>query len=272
MGDPREYVLGTHDAELARLGLQHRLWSELTFACWYRCGIRPGAAVLDVGSGPGYTVFDLVPLVGPGGRIIAVDESERFLEYIRARAELLGIDTIETRVADVQEMSLPAESVDVAYARWVLCFVPRPEAVIARVARTLKPGGIFAVQDYIHWAALTLSPKSEAFLRVMPAVGKSWREHGGDPAIGQRLPAMMAAAGLEVLEVRPLQRIARPSDPLWEWPTTFFSNFIPMLVERGLVSDADWREFQREWDERTRDPNAMFWTPSMVEIIARRPG
>jgi ubiquinone/menaquinone biosynthesis C-methylase UbiE len=74
MADANEYVLGTHDAELARLGLQHRLWSELTFACWNRCGIRPGSVVLDVGSGPGYTAFDLVPLVGPSGRVIAVDE------------------------------------------------------------------------------------------------------------------------------------------------------------------------------------------------------
>jgi ubiquinone/menaquinone biosynthesis C-methylase UbiE len=264
MSDPREYVLGTHDAELMRLGLQHRLWSELTFSCWYRCGIRTGSVVLDVGSGPGYTAFDLVPLVGPLGRVIAIDESERFIEYVRARAAMLGAGNIETDVQDVQELRVPASSVDVAYARWVLCFVPKPEAVVAGVARALKPGGVFAVQDYINWAALSLSPRSEAFLRVMPSVGKSWSMHGGDPQVGQRLPAMMAAAGLVVEEVRPLH-------PLWDWPTSFFANFIPMLVERGLVTNEDWRAFQDEWAERTRDPNAVFWTPSMVEIIARRP-
>jgi SAM-dependent methyltransferase len=271
MSDAREYVLGTHDAELARLGLQHRLWSEHTFACWRRSGIRPGSVVLDVGSGPGYTAFDLVPLVGPEGRIIAVDESDRFIEHIRERARALGIANIDTHVMDVQELGVPPASVDVAYARWVLCFVPKPEAVITRVARTLKPGGVFAVQDYIDWAALSLSPRSEAFLRVMPAVGNSWRAHGGDPQVGQRLPAMMAAAGLRIDEIRPLQRVARPGDPLWEWPTTFFANFIPLLVERGLVSKEDLRAFDAEWAERTRDPNAVFWTPSMVEIIARRP-
>jgi len=271
MGEANEYVLGTHDAELARLGLQHRLWSEDTFACWDRCGIRPGSVVLDVGSGPGYTAFDLVPLVGPAGRVIAVDESERFIEYVHARAVTLGVENLETSVQDVQDLRVPSRSVDVAYARWVLCFVPKPEAVVAGVAKALKPGGVFAVQDYINWAALSLSPRSEAFLRVMPSVGKSWSMHGGDPCIGQRLPAMMEAAGLVVESVRPLQRIARPGDPLWDWPTSFFANFIPMLVERGLVSEADWREFQHEWAERSRDPNAMFWTPSMVEIIARKP-
>jgi SAM-dependent methyltransferase len=268
----KEYVLGTHDAELERLGLQHRLWSEHTFACWRRCGIRPGSVVLDVGSGPGYTAFDLVPLVGPSGRVVAVDESSRFIDFVRARARSLGVDAIETRREDVQEMDLPPASVDVAYARWVLCFVPRPEAVVARVAHALKPGGVFAVQDYVDWQALSLSPRSEVFLRVMPAVDKSWRAHGGDPRIGQRLPALLRDAGFRVEQIRPLQRIARPYEPLWQWPETFFANFIPMLVERGLVTAADLRAFQREWRERSADPDAFFWTPCMVEIIARKDG
>lgn len=270
MSGSREYVLGTHDAEVVRLGLQHRLWSEQAFACWLRAGIGPGSVVLDVGSGPGHTAFDLVSLVAPAGRVIAVDESERFLDFVRRRAQAQGVTAIETRAEDVQEMRVEPGSVDVAYARWVLCFVPRPEAVIARVARALKPGGVFAVQDYVDWQALALSPRSEAFERVMPAVGESWRAHGGDTRIGRRLPAMMRAAGLRVEEIRPLQRIARPREPLWQWPTSFFSNFIPLLVERGLVSPEDQRAFEREWKERSADPDAFFWTPPMVEIIARR--
>lgn len=265
-----EYVLGTDDAELLRLGLQHRLWSAQAFACWERAGAKPGATVLDVGAGPGFAALDLAQLVTRSGRVIAVDESERFLHHLRERARALGISQVETMAQDVQSLSVPAASVDVAYARWVLCFTPRPEDVIARVANSLKPGGTFAVQDYVDWAALSLSPKSEAFLRVMPAVGRSWRDHGGDPQIGGRLPALLAAYGLRVESIRPLQRIARSTDPLWQWPTTFFANFIPRLVAQGLVSAADWRDMECDWNQRSQDENAFFWTPSMVEVIARR--
>ncbi len=265
-----EYVLGTDDAELLRLGLQHRLWSVQAFACWERAGVAPGRTVLDVGAGPGFATLDLAQLVTRSGRVIAVDESERFLRHLQDRARVLGIAHVETRTEDVQALALPAGSVDVAYARWVLCFTPRPDDVIAGVAAALKPGGAFAVQDYINWGALSLSPTSDAFLRVMPSVGKSWRDHGGDWQVGARLPAMMAKHGLRVEAMRPLQRIARSSDPLWQWPTTFFANFIPRLVEQGLVSAADWNEMERDWRERSRDPNAFFWTPSMVEIVARR--
>jgi hypothetical protein len=47
-------------------------------------------------------------------------------------------------------------------------------------------------------------------------------------------------------------------------------NFIPMLVEQGWSPKTTGARFQQEWAERTRDPNAVFWTPSMVEIIARK--
>jgi ubiquinone/menaquinone biosynthesis C-methylase UbiE len=265
-----EYIFGTDDAELARLGLQHRLWSAQAFGCWERAGIGPGVTVLDVGAGPGFASLDIAQLVAPNGRVIAIDESERFLRYLDERARSLGIHNVETRAQDVQEIEVPPSSIDVAYARWVLCFTPRPRDVVTRVAAALKPGGVFAVQDYINWEALSLAPLSEAFLRVMPSVGKSWRDHGGDPQICGRLPAIMAACGLRVESIAPLQRLARSSDPLWQWPATFFANFIPRLVEQGLVSAEDWRAMERDWQERSRDQNAFFWAPSMVEIIARR--
>lgn len=195
MTHEREYVLGTDDAELMRLGLQHRLWSAQAFACWERAGVKPGATVLDVGAGPGFAALDIAQLVAPTGRVVAVDESEKFLDYLNTRARALGVQSIETLTRDAQSLDLPPGTIDIAYARWVLCFTPRPRDVVAGVASALKPGGVFAVQDYVNWAALTLSPASDAFLRVMPAVGASWRSHGGDPQIGQKLPAMMKACG-----------------------------------------------------------------------------
>ncbi len=270
MSDTHEYVLGTHGAELARLGLQHRLWSAQAFECWERAGVKPGVTVLDVGCGPGYGTFDLAQLVAPGGRIIAIDESERFIQHLEAQARVRGVSNVETRIQDVQALDLPEAGADVAYSRWVMCFTPRPQDVVAGVARALKPGGVFAVQDYVHWQAMSLSPPSDAFNAVLRATDRSWRESGGDSEVGKRLPSMMAASGLQVESIRPLQRIARPHDPLWQWPNSFFANWVPLLVERGYLSDADQRAFEADWVARSRDATAFLWTPSMVEIIARR--
>jgi SAM-dependent methyltransferase len=264
------YVLGTHDAELERLGIQHRLWSAQAFACWERAGIGLGSRVLDVGSGPGFTSLDLAALVGPSGHVTAVDESARYIEALHQRAETLKVAQLTARVMDAQRIDLEPSSFDAAYARWMLFFVKDPAAVIDGVARVLRPGGVFAVQDYVTWEAIRLSPASDVFDRAMSAVLTSFRQSGGDTQIGLRLPQLMRRHGLRVETIRSLQRVARSSEPLWAWPSTFFLNYIPLLVERGLLTTDDQRAFVSLWEQRSNDPDAFLWAPAMLEIVARR--
>ena len=49
----RNYLLGTHDEEIARLGLQHRVWRPRVLDAWRRAGITHGSTVVDAGAGPG---------------------------------------------------------------------------------------------------------------------------------------------------------------------------------------------------------------------------
>ena len=84
MTKDRDYFLGTHDEELARLGLQHRVWREAVLDCWRVAGIGAGSRVLDVGAGPGFAAADLAEIVGPSGEVVAVERSGRFVEAGRA--------------------------------------------------------------------------------------------------------------------------------------------------------------------------------------------
>ena len=264
-----EYVLGTGDHELQRLGFQHQVWSAQAFSLWERAGFGPGQTIIDVGCGPGYAAFDLVDLVGPRGRVIAVDQSEPFLAHLRARARALGVaEQVEVRKADVETATRFAEGADGAYVRWVLCFVADPEAVIAAIARSLRPGGVCAIQDYYFYRAITLGPPSEVFKRTIAAVDASFRQRGGDPDIGMRLPTLLARHGLEVVHAEPIVRSARPGSSLWQWPTWFFENYVPALVEMGLLTEADQRAFAEDWARHTADPNAIFVTPPVIEYAA----
>ena len=79
MATERTYFLGTHDEEIKRLGLQHRVWRPTVLDCWRRAGIGPGSKVLDVGAGPGFAAADLSEIVGPDGVVVAVERSARFV-------------------------------------------------------------------------------------------------------------------------------------------------------------------------------------------------
>ena len=63
----RDYVLGTHEKEARRLGMQHEAWRPIALECWRRAGVRKGQRVIDVGAGPGFAAFDLAGIVGRRG-------------------------------------------------------------------------------------------------------------------------------------------------------------------------------------------------------------
>ncbi len=263
-----EYVLGTDRAELERLGLQHQLWSEHAARAWERAGFQRGMKLLDVGCGPGFATFDLAQRVGPRGKIVAVDISKRFLAHLETQAVARGITNIVTALGSVERLPVSERGFDGAYARWVLCFVRRPAAVLAGVHRRLRNGGVFLIQDYFRYESITVAPQSEVFRRVFRAVNQSWLVRGGDPDVGCKLPGLLARAGFVVRDIQPIVRLARPGSTLWNWPDSFFDIYLPTLVKMRLITAADERAFRRAWAKCSRDPSAFFTTPPMVEIIA----
>lgn len=131
----RDYVLGTHDEEVERLGLQHRVWRPQVLDAFRRAGIGPGASVVDVGAGPGFASTDLAEIVGPSGKILAVERSRRFLEVLEDRARRLGLTNIETREQDVTESGFGDGTADMTWCRWLLSFVNDPAAPSATSPR-----------------------------------------------------------------------------------------------------------------------------------------
>lgn len=269
-----EYVLGTGDDELERLGLQHQLWSEVAHAGWARARVRPGSRVLDVGSGPGYAALDLAQLVGRSGVVLGVDESPGFVRHVQRRAREHGLPQLDARTGDVQrlgDLDLAPGSFDFAYARWVLCFVPAPEAVLAGVARLLAPGGRILVHDYFDYERMTMVPRRKSHDRVVAATARSWRERGGDPDVAGRVPGLLAGLGLEVESVTAHQRVARGGDALFAWPDTWWRTYTPRLVGLGLVSQAEAEELYADLDAVARSAGDFIVTPPVYEICARKP-
>src|SRR5688500_18515537 len=106
MASEKDYVLGTHDDELERLGLQHRVWRPRTTDAWQRAGFNVGQTLLDIGCGPGYATLDLADIVGPSGRVVAIDRSRRFLDHLEGERAHRGLEQIETVEMDLDDAGL----------------------------------------------------------------------------------------------------------------------------------------------------------------------
>src|SRR5438046_8184172 len=144
-----DYVLGTHDEELARLGLQHRVWRPTVLDCWRRAGITFGSRVIDIGAGPGYATMDLAELVGPKGEILAIERSQRFLEFAQRACAARSLTNVRFRQADLMNDRMEETNFDATWCRWVASFVSSPPKLIKTIASVLRPGGVAIFHEYI---------------------------------------------------------------------------------------------------------------------------
>src|SRR5213076_2685269 len=111
----RDYVLGTHEDELERLGVQHRAWREVVLDCWKSAGIRAGSHVMDVGAGPGYATVDLAEIVGPTGKVVAVERSTNFVNAINDAVGTRGLSNVAVHELDLMNEELPGGPFDFSW-------------------------------------------------------------------------------------------------------------------------------------------------------------
>jgi hypothetical protein len=97
---------------------------------------------------------------------------------------------------------------------------------------------------------------------------QSWRDSGGEPDIALRLPDMLAAAGMEVIEARPLIMIVGRGDFAWSWPAAFMATNAARLCELGYVDAEEAARLATALDRM--DDRTLMITPLVAEIIARR--
>jgi SAM-dependent methyltransferase len=264
-----EYVLGTHDEELARLGLQHRVWRSRALDGWRRAGFTTGQTLLDVGCGPGYATLDLAEIAGAGGRVIALDKSARFLDALRGAVVRNGLANVTPKQVDLESDPLPAANADGAWVRWVFAFVSRPRDLVSRVAAALRPGGALVIHEYFDyrtWSFLRPSPLHEEFVQ---AVMRSWRNNGGEPDIARSLPAWLEESGFRIESLRPFVDVIAPRDYMFQWGKAFIESGTRRLVDIGELTAERAAAIREEFDAQAAAPNARMVIPAVLEIVAR---
>lgn len=105
--------------------------------------VQKGQVAADIGCGWGHYSFALADMVGPEGRVYAVDLARKCILAIKKKAEKRGCQVIEARKSTAANLSFIKDgSVDFVLANGLLCSmaVDRPSAV-AEIKRILKPTG-----------------------------------------------------------------------------------------------------------------------------------
>jgi demethylmenaquinone methyltransferase / 2-methoxy-6-polyprenyl-1,4-benzoquinol methylase len=128
-----------------------------------RAGLTPGMTVLDVGCGTGVLGAHARRLVGPTGRVIALDASHGMLGIARGKR---GLEAVQ---AAAERLPFADASMDFVVMGYALRHLERLDPVFAEFARVLRPGGRLLMLELLPPRQYPLRHAFRAYLRkVVP--------------------------------------------------------------------------------------------------------
>lgn len=151
-----------------------------------RLGLGSGWKCADIGAGGGDVSVALATLVGPTGRVYAVDIDPARRDEVAESAAAVQAAQVVTITQAAEELVLP-EPVDLCFCRFLLMHVADPAAVVARMASVTRPGGWVVAQEPV-----TTAGRVGGMPMSMPTA-----RH---PDAGALLPSLARGSGLELVD------------------------------------------------------------------------
>jgi ubiquinone/menaquinone biosynthesis C-methylase UbiE len=264
------YVLGDHDAEIARLDQQAAAIAEPTRVLLGAAGLRPGMRVLDLGTGLGHVALMAAELVGPEGSVVGLDQSADLLRVAEERRRAAGAEHVRFVPGDVRTWR--DGEFDAVVGRLILFHLPDAVDVVRHHAGALRPGGLAAFVDFDSGSA-RCEPPVELVTRMGAYITAAFRSAGADPAIGPRLGVILGEAGLIQVRSFGIQAYVPPGDPRGvQFLTGVVRSLAPQMERAGIATaeDLGLDTLAERLGAALREAGAVFLPPAVAGAWGRR--
>jgi ubiquinone/menaquinone biosynthesis C-methylase UbiE len=223
--------------------------------------LQAGAAVLDVGCGPGSITLDIASRVAPG-HVLGIDSSAGVLDGARALAAQEGVGNVTFELGDVYALDAADDSFDVVHAHQLLQHLGNPVAALREMLRVCRPDGVVAARD-ADYAAMTwypADPRLDRWLEIYRAVAKS---NGAEPDAARHLLAWAHAAGAgTVVPSASVWYYATPEQRAWWgglWADRILSSSIrQQAIDGGFAGAEEIAGISAAWREWAAHPDGWF--------------
>ena len=126
------------------------------------------------------------------------------------------------------------------------------------------------IHEYFDWSTHQTEPALPNLDKAIAACLKSFKDQPGDIDVGRSLSKSLTYIGMNIVQTRPMIKMARPHEFTWQWPVSFYRVYFSRLVEMGLLSNSEMKLALEDIQTLSSNPNAQLFCPSLIEIIAEK--
>ena len=231
--------------------------------------LKKGISVLDVGCGTGSISKDIANIVGNSGKVIGIDNTEKFIES--GKETYKNIENLNLLHSDLFEFQTN-EKFDLITSARTLQWLSNPKEALIKMKSLLKPNGRISILDYNH-NNLEWNPEPPSSMKEFYKTFLKWRNDAGmNNGIADVLPDLMKEVGM--VEIEKIN-----SDEHYEKDRTDFNSKVGIwskvagsvqMVEEGYLDNGLRLKAIEEYNEWV-ETKAISMTMKLNEVRGRMP-
>ena len=264
---PHGYAIRGGKEGKKRLDLLARVMLPTTTQLLDRVGLSRGMKCLDVGCGGGHLAILMAGRVGPEGHVLGTDTDPEILALAWEDAVAAKVTNVTFQHSDASAC-LWHEEFNLAYARFLLSHVNKPQNCLAAMITACLPGGTIVIED-TDFAGSFCYPTCAAYERYAELYQKLVQLKGGDSNIGSKLPAMLRRGDIEGVEFNVIQPAHIRSEGKLMAPITM-SRISDALTAEGLATEDEVQQILTELNRVAADSETVISLPRIFQVWGKR--
>jgi ubiquinone/menaquinone biosynthesis C-methylase UbiE len=263
-----DYVLETGKKGFDRLKFLNNVFGMHSRNFLNRAGLCEGQTVLEIGCGTGFMTGWIGQQVGETGHVIAVDASDKQIEIAKQSLKNQGISNVTFLCSTAEELNLDNDSVDLAYARFLLMHLKDVEHVLQEIKDKLRSGGIVAFEEP-HSSSLETKPTNESIEKLNRLFVQLGRSQGFNFDIGDNLFSLLRESGYTNLYGCFVQPIISMDEAI-DFVLMGASEISPIAKKLGMLNADETDKIETNLKKSKLESAGIYIFPRQAQIYGRK--
>jgi ubiquinone/menaquinone biosynthesis C-methylase UbiE len=229
--------------------------------------LKDGMNIATFGCGTGNLELWISQHIGKKGKIIASDISEKQIEIAKIKAENLKIQNIEFVCSCIHEINLPY-NFDLAYSRYLLMHLTKPNDAVKTMISLLKQGGSIVLEEITTNSGFS-DPKSIFADQALAIMLDIARKKNLDYNIGHKLFGILTKAGMGDVEINSYQPIFSSGEEKF-YVNKSVAEAFNTIIESKIITATELNDLLENANQFAKQPNTLIGLPTSYQAHGKK--